>query len=167
MAIEILKVHEGDTGAGLFNLPMSFDRKRYAACWKKVGQEVTAAQQREVIASLGLTADGWEVFKDNGKICKVATKKDGEYVLMFRPREIQDAVNALYGNESKRRLLVEKRGETIGGKPVEDPGLLNERVLEQSIGKEGQDLDGEVSLNKVEISHGATRKAVAAGSENL
>jgi len=157
MAIEILEpsLFGGAEAAGQFTLPSNFDATRFAAKWVKVGNAVAAAQQREHLVGTRLTADGWTVWKDgdsptSGKPHKVHVAS-GEHVLLFRPRPIQEAVNAIYGNVGKERMLSEKKGETTGGVPINDPGMLSEATLNRALGSEGlPEEDGDVKFNRVE-----------------
>jgi hypothetical protein len=153
MAIEIIKNPDSEPNAGVFNLPPSFDRKAYVSAWVSAGGPVQAKQERQYIPGTNYSADGWTVFKDpeNGhKICKVATAKSGEFVLMMRPRAIQDAVNAICGNVGKQRMMSEKEGTTIGGQAPNDPGLLNAEQLSRVDGRMSDD-DGRITLNPVRL----------------
>lgn len=154
MAIELMSGPLGQAyeTVGPLTLPASFDRKLYAAKWVKKGPAVAAAAEREWIPGTRLSADGWLVWKDGetpttGKPYTVHLSS-GEHVLLFRLREIQDAVNAICGNIGKERLLQEKRGETTGGVPIADPGMLSDDRLTKVIGKEELG-DGEVTMNKI------------------
>lgn len=149
MAIEFIEGPTAETGAGPFTLPAEFERDQFAASWKKKGPEVNAATQREQIQGTRLTADGWSVWKDpTTKKPHSAFVKDGEFILMCRPRLIQDQVNAIYGNVGKGYQLAEKRGETAGGVRVTDPGILSDERLSRVAGRSEYD-DGEVIMNKV------------------
>lgn len=150
MAIQLLETPHGQSLAGIFTLPSEFDTKQFASKWVKRGAAADAViGQREHIVGTDFTADPWEVWKD-GKNKPFSNKaRDGEYVLLCRPRQIQDEVNAIYGNVGKQRQLAEKRGETAGGVQVVDSGFLGDERLSQVIGREGAAQDGEVILNKV------------------
>lgn len=156
MAIEILSVPRNQsqiTSAGPLTLPVGFDSKLHAAKWVKTGPLVAAAQEREhLVGTNNVTADGWQVWKDgknavDGKPYKVALQS-GEHTLLFRPREIQDAVNAIYGNIGKERMQQERRGETTGGIPTSDAGMLSDDRLSRVIGKEPLE-EGDVTMNQV------------------
>lgn len=157
MAIEILEFPRG-TGADLggpLALPQGFDTKAHAAGWFKEGPSAEAATQRQFLTGTQrVTADGYVVWKDSpgdptkGKPYKV-TLQSGVYVLMYRPRDIQNAVNAIFGNVGKEMLAQERRGETLGGIPVQ-PGMLNEERLAKTIGREAlSDEEGDVKMNPV------------------
>jgi hypothetical protein len=149
MAIEMVKQPQGFVDAGLFNLPPCFKPARWAAKWVREGAGVLHAEQRESLAGFPATADGWVVYKrEGGKICKVATQKDGNYILMYRPREVQDGVNAIYGNMGKQRMLAEKQGETVGGISKQE-GMLGESDLAQVEPHNLADDAGTVTLNQV------------------
>lgn len=152
MAIELLQgpLNGDDKAAGLFSLPPGFDTKRFAAKWVKSGNAVKAAQEREHILGTRMTADGWGIWKSDGAAGKPysVNAASGEYILLCRPREIQEATNAIYGNVGKERMLQEKRGETTGGVPVTEPGILGDEQLARVIGREDQD-DGQIVFNTV------------------
>jgi hypothetical protein len=150
MAIQILDTPQGQSRAGIFTLPADFDTKKFASKWVKRGAAADAViGQREHIVGTNFTADPWEVWRDGKNKPHSNKAKDGEYVLLCRPRQIQDEVNAIYGNVGKQRQLAEKRGETAGGVQVLDPGFLGDDRLSKVIGSEGSAQDGEVILNKV------------------
>ena len=141
MAIEIQSVPMGTVDAGIFNLPPEFDTKQFAAEWVEKGQ-VAMKQQRQNLPQTGMSADGWQVWKKDSKDKPTTTHGSGnkEFVLMCRPRIIQDQVNALYGNVSKKLLNSEVAGKTnmaasatppaqgrpAGGVQMQDPGMVSE-----------------------------------------
>jgi hypothetical protein len=136
MAIEILKREQAVTDSGLFNLPPSFDKQKLAAHWAEESN-VDTMRLRQPVVGAGATADGWEVWKSEGSKgapVKVKTGNGRTYVLMCRSRHVQDQVNALYGNLSKRFINKEVRGETAAGEAVQDPGILTEERLRQQGG---------------------------------
>lgn len=138
-----------ETDAGIFNLPPSFDRSLFAAQWFKKGMAADAAKERQSLLGTRLTADGWSIFMVDRKPV-VRLSASGEFVLMFRPRDIQVAVCAIYGNVGKERMLAQKRGEkTTGGVPTND-GQLAEETLSRLTGERERD-DGEVRLNPVAL----------------
>lgn len=149
MGIQVLQTPAGSNEApGPLNLPPSFNRKKHAAKWVKEGPAVRAAAEREYLHGTNLTADGWEVWKDEeGKPHKVALQS-GTHVLLCRSREVQDGVNAICGNVGKQRLSQERTGETIAGQIPTDPGLLSDDKLQKVIGKE-EDSEGDVKMNPV------------------
>jgi hypothetical protein len=131
MAIEMLERENALVDSGLFNLPPNFDVKQYAAQWTEEGS-VEMMKMRQPIIGAGATADGWEVWKPSGNkggITKVTTSGRKVFVLMCRPRAIQDQVNAMYGNLSKRYINRELRGETVAGDIRQDPGMMTEAQL--------------------------------------
>lgn len=157
MAIEILKnpLKRNPTSAGPLTLPPSFDTQKYAAKWVKTGPAVAAAAEREyLVGAEGVTADGWLVWKDGDSSVKgrphTVALQSGEHTLLCRDRHIQDAVNAIYGNVGKERMQQERRGETIGGIPVnEQSGMLNDARLASVIGSDNLE-EGDVVMNVVE-----------------
>lgn len=150
MAIQLIQGPKGQAtpAPGPLSLPAAFDRKMHAAKWVKEGPEVDAAAQREWLLGTQLTADGWEVWRDaQNKPYKVPLK-GGVYILLHRLRTVQDGVNAIYGNVGKERLLQERRGDTTGGVPTNDPGMLSDERLSKVLGPE--DLgEGDVKMNPV------------------
>lgn len=125
--------------AGYFNLPPEFDQKKFVSQWSKKGSEVEQAQQVQPIMGTNYGADGWTVWKypqghEQAGRLKEVVLKSGTYVLMFRPRPLQEAVNAICGNVSKRHLLSEQRGETLAGKPIPDPGILTDEQIKRGTG---------------------------------
>lgn len=124
-------------GAGHFTLPSEFNQQLFAAHWALVGPAVESAKQLQPILGTNKAAQGWEVWKfpkgsKNAEKPHKVSVKNGEYVLMFRKKSIQNNVNAIYGNVSKRHLIREQRGESIGGAVIRDPGVLNnERIAKQ------------------------------------
>ena len=159
MGIQILQQPTSEVDAGIFNLPPEFDRKKNAAQWKQMGAEVLKAQERQSILGTHLTADGWEPFKDKagGPVKRISTNGK-EYMLMFRPREIQDAVNALYGNVGKERMSMSKRGESSAGVPLAKGVLTEEQLLKvtnERTAEEGGVVMNEIVLDgkKVEIAN--------------
>lgn len=151
MAIEIVRMPKGmhETQAGPLSLPPWFDRRKWAAKWVKEGPEVEAAREREwLVGTEGVTADGWQPALDSNKKPHKIVLSKGTYVLLCRPQEIQQAVNAIYGNVGKERLMQERRGETTGGVPTNDPGLLSDERLAKVLGPDQLE-EGDVILNKV------------------
>ncbi len=148
MGIQMLSTPTSDVDAGIFNLPPSLDTKKFAVQWKLKGLEVDKAMQRQSLLGTRLSADGWEVYKVEGKpVMRAATK--GEYVLMFRPREVQDAVNAVYGNVGLERMTDHLRGATTGGVPLES-GILTAAEVAKVTGERAEQ-DGEVKFNAVAL----------------
>lgn len=150
MAIQLIQGPQGQAVAapGPMSLPAAFNAKLYAAKWVKEGPDVAAAAQREWLLGTQLTADGWEVWRNvDNKPYKVPLKS-GIYILLYRLRTVQDGVNAIYGNLGKERLLQERRGDTTGGVPTADPGMLSDERLSKVLGPE--DLgEGDVKMNPV------------------
>jgi hypothetical protein len=158
MALELLKEPVGGIGngpdAGMFTLPPEFDQQLHAAEWVDEGQ-VEMKKQRQHLPQTGLTADGWELFKKAGKPVCVSLSKGRKFYLMFRPRAVQDQVNAAYGNVSKELLRREVRGESLtspDGRQVQDPGMLTEDRLKSEIGGMSETSEGDTAPNKVVIA---------------
>ncbi len=167
--IRTISSSERGPNAGYFNLPPEFDAKKCAAHWAREGGEVAQRQQVQPILGTNYGSDGWEVWKYpdsnkemRGRIHKV-TLKTGTYVLMFRPKSVQDNVNAICGNVSKRHLMNEQRGATLAGQPIQDPGILTNEQLKRGTGLSefGEEpfqlpMNREPSSQKVEAEPAAT-----------
>lgn len=122
---------------GRLSLPSDFDAKRYAAKWALKGHGVSAAREKQTIAFASCTAAGWEVYKSNGRMVTRVLGRD-TYILMIRPKELQETVTKLFGNLSRRRISAEAKGETVlGGQPNDDAGILRNEDLNRTMGKEG------------------------------
>lgn len=150
MALELIKQPQGAPDAGLFNLPPGFDTKKWAVEWVPEDQ-VVFKQQRQSIPDSGMSADGWVVYhpsvsdeeqskKGRKEATKVVNGKSKTFVLMVRPRIIQDQVNALCGNISKSRIVREVKGETVAGNAQSDSGILTEQRLRET--QEGGSFEG-------------------------
>lgn len=158
MGIEILKMPEGSVDAGIFNLPPAFDTKRYAAHWVEEGQ-VQHKQQRQVLVGTNKTADGWDIWRLSAKAAPTTTVGSGnkKFVLMCRSKEVQNEVNAIYGNVSKARLNNEIEGKTVAGESKQDPGMISEDRLKNIVRGDGNAAEESLlPLNEEEISPAAT-----------
>lgn len=151
MGIRILKAPRGAAGEtfGPLNLPVAFDRQKFAAKWVKEGPAVAAAAEREWIPSTKMTADGWEVWRDpeTNKPHKVALQS-GVHILLCRDLVVQQAVNAICGNIGKERLSNERKGETVAGQAPSDSGMLSDDKLNKVMGME-EEAEGDVTPNPV------------------
>lgn len=151
MGIKVIRMPKGAAGEtpGPLNLPVAFDRKKFASKWVKEGPAVAAAAEREWIPSTNMTADGWDVWRDpeTNKPHKVALQS-GPHVLLCRARVVQDAVNAICGNIGKERLSSERKGETVAGAAPSDSGMLSDDKLNKVMGMEEED-EGDVEPNPV------------------
>lgn len=165
MGLELLKEPIGATGggpdAGMFTLPPEFDQQLNVAEWVEEGM-VEMKKQRQHLPQTGLTADGWELFKKAGKSVFVSLSKGLKFYLMFRPRKIQEQVNAAYGNVSKELLRREIRGETLtvptlnGLAQVQDPGMITEARLKSEVGGMSETSEGDTAPNKIKITSNVT-----------
>lgn len=93
---------------GQLVLPPQFDRRKYAAKWAKEGLEAESAQQEQPIGNRILVS-GWTIWKVAGQVCR-RVLGSGRFLLMCRPRLLQDAVNAECGNLSRERIIGEHKG---------------------------------------------------------
>lgn len=151
MALEPISGPTGQPDAGIFNLPPGFDKDKFAAEWVEEGQ-VAFKRQRQNLPQTGMTADGWEPYKQPGvnKAFSIVSGNGKRYVLMVRPRVIQDQVNALFGNVSKKQIRREQTGETVAGAAPQDPGMLTEQRL-RTVAGEGSMVgeEADLQLNKI------------------
>mgnify|MGYP007080184336 CR=1 FL=1 len=137
-----------------FSLPATFDSKKFASKWVEDGPEIEEARQPQVIADARVQAAGWEVFKtlnleaaknDSGEDAKKSPKLipvvrvvgKRKFVLMFRPLQLQRAVNQIYSNQSRDRVNREIVGESkvVG----DDPGVLTNQDLQRVSRSYGED----------------------------
>lgn len=112
--------------AGKFTLPVGFDTRKWAAQWVKT-TDTESMRGPQYLTNIPATADGWSVYKGekgDQKPSKVNLGKEGEYILMVRPKDIQTAVNALYGNLGKQMAQQEVEGTTVANQDLQDPGML-------------------------------------------
>ena len=139
--------------AGIFNLPIGFDDKKWAAQWVE-DSNVEFQQQRQPLIGTRYTADGWEIYRPDGEDSEPVRVKTGgkngkTYVLMVRPKALQKQVNAIYGNVSKDRISRETKGETVAGGPLQDPGMLTEQRLQEVQGGGLASESGDVTPNRI------------------
>lgn len=147
-----------EPSAGVFTVPQDFDKQRNAIQWAKKGPEVDALRGPQPIIGTNYGAEGWQVWlhPPGHKLAKrpfeVATKT-GIYILMYRPKPVQEQVNALYGNVSKQHLVREQAGEQIGGQLVTDAGILSDARIKQATGitEFGGD-EPRIIMNTVQLS---------------
>lgn len=135
MGIEILSGPQNQQlNAGRFSLPPDADQKKFA--FEFVHEDhIKSKAGRQVLMGIPATADGWVIYKGpegHGKPHIVeASKKEGKFFLMCRPRDVQNAVNVLYGNLGKKLAATEQEGGSIAGAGQQDPGMLPEHTLRQ------------------------------------
>lgn len=117
--------------AGELHLPSSFDVRRFAVKWAKMGTGVERSRQEEILTPK-LKAAGWTVWKDpkTHRNCR-KTLSTGVHLLLCRKKELQDTINAVYGNTSRERLMNEQQGITANGDVPHDPGVLTNQYLNQ------------------------------------
>lgn len=154
-----------------FALPPGFPAQHYASKWELEGNAVIEAQQPVILEGAGVKAQGWAVYMQvvAGQKAPPEEKEDGlppdpkalpkfvprretvkrvvgknTYVLMFRPKKLQEAVNKIHGNTSRRIVVSELRGETNAANPQGDRGILtNEQLMRAMRRTGGGDPDGE------------------------
>lgn len=142
-----------------FALPPGFDTKRWASKWVEEGPQVTEAQQPTILQSAGVQAAGWQVYKQ-AKFPTPTPKKEGDpelnlddtkrkvpilekvtraagkviYVLMVRPKQLQQVVNVIHANESRTLVSREVAGETNASNVNNDHGIVtatNKKVFRE------------------------------------
>lgn len=127
-------IADGSNLGGQFRLPAEFNSKQFASQFSEKGSSVAAAKQRQTLAGTDVSADGWSVWTfPEGHECagqpyEVATHKH-TFILLYRDMKVQEAVNFVYGEASRDRMLAEVHGETVAGNSPDDPGVLTEEVL--------------------------------------
>lgn len=143
-----IRIIEGPSPAsgGMFQLPPKFDRTRYSAQWEEEGPKAEALLQPQHLMGLNLVADGWAIWKDpeTGQDRRVTSGSGKKYILLCRPAEIQDEINALYGDKSKADIYKAQTGEVIpneGGSGAPH-GMLTSDMLK---GVDGHDEEAPVA----------------------
>lgn len=137
---------------GKLALPTGFPVGKFAVKWAKQGYGVAMAKESEQISGTNFRVDGWEVWYDSGQKPCIRTLSDGPYVLMVRPKVVQQNVSKICGNLSRERLKNEARGRTVAGAAIEDDGMLTDPILDRVERKTGDDSNDElesISLNKL------------------
>lgn len=137
-----------------FALPPSFDATKWASKWVEQGPNVIEAQQPQVLDFANCQADGWAVFKSlkvgDKSEADLADAKPGDkpkagpnmvpytravgktvYVLLFRPKALQQAVNILYANQSRDMVGREVMGESSAANISGDHGILTNQDLKR------------------------------------
>lgn len=151
LGIEIIKTPEQQAHAGLFEPPPNFPKDKLSIEWVPEDQ-VRYKEQKQVMVGVGALAPGLTVWKGaDGKSKPEVRFASGnkKFVLMVRPKAVTMAMNALYGNVSKRYYNSEVRGETIAGGDLQDPGMLSESRLKEEVGA-GIDVEESLmALNEV------------------
>lgn len=149
MAIQGLESYDAPDSIlheGHLPLPVEFDRTQFAGKWVFEGPNVEKAKSSEVIPSARMRAAGWSVWLDpkTKKECKRALNKTA-CILMFRPKELQKAINKLYANASRRRLIDELDGASTTRAMAGGSGLLDKEQLDR-VGDRERDEDEGVFL---------------------
>lgn len=138
---------------GHLSLPPEFDCNKWVGAWVKDGPEVVKQQQDEIIPQVRAKAQGWAVWYPEAPMPLAfdATEEDksarlkllknrvsysrtltsGKYILMCRPKTLQQAVAKIYGQISQQQVDREAKGESISV-PGGDAGLLTDKQLNQA-----------------------------------
>lgn len=137
---------------GRFAFPPSFDTTRFSGAWVLDGPNVDEMRQDEVLTFANCKAKGWEVFKilaqpslseeaeelgDTKKGQKLPPRRipcvravgKNKYVLMFRPKALQKAVNEVYAAQSRQLVNQEVQGLGSAVNEANDPGILTNKDL--------------------------------------
>lgn len=124
--------------SGALSLPANFPRTKYAVKWVEKGFNAQQAMQEQHIAP-NIIADGWTVYKDRGQpVQRILSGK--AWILMVRPKELQENINAIYGNLSREKVVREHSGETASGQPLVDHGILSSQAL-QTVERDSESSD--------------------------
>lgn len=154
-------IESGSKNTGMqgskFALPPSFDASKYASKWVEQGPNVIEAQQPTVFVSAGVQAEGWQVFKQlkagqtipeppkEGELPLADAKKPARpvmepvtrvvgkmvFVLLFRPKRLQEVVNIIHANESREIVQREVGGQTNAANTTGDHGILTAADMAQ------------------------------------
>lgn len=109
-------------------VPKEFDKSKYVGKWAFVGASAEAAQLPQRLVEQ-YVVDGWTIWKDKEDKTCVRPLGGKQVVLLFRPKVLQQAVNAVYGNLSKQRAIAEQQGRTVQGQNVPQGMLPGATVL--------------------------------------
>lgn len=131
---------------GRFALPAGFPANM-SSMWQPEGPSVMEAQQPEMLQFAGVKAAGWTVFKSLTPATKedLALDKDAKpkilpykrsigkttYILLMRPRALQQAVNQIYANQSRTIVNAEVDGDSNSVNANSDPGILSNADIRQ------------------------------------
>lgn len=158
LGIQVASMPSGQSNVGRFNLPLSFETKRYAAQWC-LKESIESFTTRQPVLGTRYDSDPWQVWKIGGKMHSVVSEKK-TYILLFRPKKVQDAVNVLYGNHGKALARNELEGRTVAGQEMQDPGMLPEEVLRangiRDFSQPEEDIGGQFSPSPLPGTGGAT-----------
>src|SRR6266404_5440597 len=131
MSLQIEKMPQQVVNHGMFQLPVNFDQKKYAAHWIEEDQ-VEMVMQRQVMPQTRYTVDGLKVWKGPKGDQEPTTRVTGakkRFTLMYRTATLQRKMNAIYGNVSKETINREVKGESVAGQKVVDSGIVTEQQL--------------------------------------
>lgn len=134
-------------------LPAGFDYNKFASKWVEDGHAIEEAKQPTFLPSENLSAQGWQLYRQvqapsaaeilaDAKLPEDKRKKPimvpvtrvlgGKvWVLMFRPKALQRALNVIYANQSRELVTKELRGESALANETGDPGILTNADMKQ------------------------------------
>jgi hypothetical protein len=127
---------------GRLSMPLDADTRLYSFKWVKMGIDVSRAMQVEQVIGTNYEVDGWQRWKSKTGKPHSRTLKDGTFLLMFRPRALQENLQRTYGNISRQRTINEALGHTVAGEAATDKGMLVDTILntvERNTGEETND----------------------------
>lgn len=148
---------------GHLEMPVEFDQNRFVGAWFKRGPQANKMRQPEVLGGAQIKAAGWSVWKDSkGRTCQ-RSLSSGVYILMFRPKNLQQAIQKIYGNESRRRMVQEASGQTVAGDINQDSGILTNSVLSRMPGLERDEVEPlNIEFNQIGNEDDAATKVATA-----
>lgn len=158
--IEGLSAIEGphqqvDQISGPLVLPSYFDTKKYIAKWVKDGPMVEKAKEPTRHYSAGVIADGWQVFIGPEKKPVKRALGSGAYVLMFRPRKLQETINKIHANESRSRMHSELNHNSVTLEQSSG-GMISEEALKAAKQYENDGESPNLPLHPIDVARETT-----------
>lgn len=142
-------------------IPAGLCQKKWSYKWCIKGPQVNAAMEEQFLTQ-GYTVSGWALCKDEEKLPYERSLRSGTVlVLMRRPKKLQEAVNAIYGNISKSITNAEQQGETVSVEGGNQPGMITNKAM-QNFEKSDAELEPVYSGSGFNQIPTASRKVRAA-----
>lgn len=126
---EIVGPRNQDRVRGRLTMPKEADSRLYAFKWVKLGIDVSRALQAEQVIGTNYEVDGWQRWKSRMGKPHSRALKEGTFILMFRPKALQENLQRTYGNISRQRTINEALGHTVAGEAASDRGMLVDTIL--------------------------------------
>jgi hypothetical protein len=138
---------------GKFILPVEFDSVKFASAFYTEGAEARSMQTEQPVVGTAYFAEGWKVWKfpkeipegfpnegdphpnagEPHKVVSASSKSKEAFVLMYRPKEVQEQVNQCYGLLSLEQMTAEVKGETLSVEEANgDKGMLTADRLDKA-----------------------------------